>query len=100
MFRYRISYERKPTLTSESESSDEDVAGPSRNCRSRNIVHDNNDDKAGTRRNTSDPNPSLDRPASRRSDGEDPGQMVSSMAMPHTTAAATTHENYCEFDEN
>ncbi|EWY87427.1 hypothetical protein FOYG_11627 [Fusarium oxysporum NRRL 32931] len=94
MFRHRISYEREPTPTSESESSDEDVAGPSRNCRSRNIVHDNDDDKAGTRRNTSDPNPSLDRPASRRSDGEDPGQMVSSMAMPHTTAAATTHENY------
>ncbi|KAI3580863.1 hypothetical protein IWW34DRAFT_906754 [Fusarium oxysporum f. sp. albedinis] len=93
MFRHRIYYEREPTPTSESESSDEDVAGPSRNCRSRNIVRDNDDDEAGTRRNTPDPDPSLDRPASRRSDGEDPGSDgIFDGDAPHNSSSNNTRE--------
>ncbi|RKK56205.1 hypothetical protein BFJ66_g3822 [Fusarium oxysporum f. sp. cepae] len=93
MFRHRIYYEREPTPTSESESSDEDVAGPSRNCRSRNIVRDNDDDEVGTMRNTPDPGPSLDRPASRRSDGEDPGSDgIFDGDAPHNSSSNNTRE--------
>ncbi|KAM0084511.1 hypothetical protein ACKRZS_003352 [Fusarium odoratissimum] len=73
MFQHRITYEREPTPTSESEGSDEDMVVPSRDCRSRNIVCDSDDGEADTRRNTPDPDPSLNRPASRRSDEEDHG---------------------------
>ncbi|KAM5378175.1 hypothetical protein ACJA88_005909 [Fusarium oxysporum] len=93
MFRHRIYYEREPTPKSESESSDEDVAGPSRNCRSRNIVRDNDDDEVGTMRNTPVPDPSLDRPASRRSDGEDPGSDgIFNGDAPHNSSSNNTRE--------